>query len=83
MFITPPLHLRHQRFVPKKKGSEPAMPAQRLRMPRIPLLIFGDDRPDRVQFSMLSQEVRATQLINRYIPDPHNINVCETRRDAA
>lgn len=71
MPVTAASHLFHQGLMAQVQGVEPAVPAQHLGMVTVALFAPGDNRPYRVEFAMLAEEMLAAQDGWRNVPHPH------------
>ncbi len=59
--VTTAVHLSDQALVSKKEGLPPPFPPERFRMAGIAVPALGEDRPDRMQFTMLTEQMRAAE----------------------
>jgi hypothetical protein len=64
-------HLSHQAKVSQVQSPQFAAPSLGLRVVGISPLVFRQYCPDSVQFSVFTKEMLTTQLVGRYVPDPH------------
>jgi hypothetical protein len=71
MPVTSRGHFTHQRLMPAIERSKFPLSSQRLRMPRVPFFAVHQHRPDRVQLTMLTQQMIQTEFLRRDIPNPH------------
>ena len=69
--VAPTAHLGDQGLVAGVERRQPAAPPQDLGVPGVAGPALGEDRPDRVQLAVLSQQVGAAQPSGLDVPDPH------------
>lgn len=59
------------------EGFLPTNPPQRLWMSRIPpmALVFGENIPEPVKFSVFSEQMLSTQMFRMYVPYAHKLPI--------
>jgi hypothetical protein len=74
MMVEPPQeHFSDSKIVDPTQPGKLIPPALGLRMMGITLTSSHQDRPDAVNFSMLTQQPLTAQVSRMYIPNPHSI----------
>lgn len=74
MLIAALRHFRYERVMSSIERAQFAAPADGFGMVRVPLFLFRDHDPDRMQFAVLAQQMLATQVARRQIPDSQALN---------
>ncbi len=64
-------HLGDESGVSSVERLEFALPSQRLGMPRVAPLVFGQDRPHSMELPMLAEQMLPAKGWRRQIPYPH------------
>jgi len=71
------LHLGDELVVPQEEGFALAAPAARLRVVGEPRLPLRQDRPERVQLTVLAEKMLAAEALGREIPNAHGLRPIE------